>query len=536
MSAAPAVAPAPTRAPRLGLLLFVACAGSFVTALDTTVLNIALPSLRTDLGVDATQLQWIVAIYPLVFAALIFLGGELGDVHGHRRVLLGGFALFGLGSVVAALSPNAAMLILGRVLTGAGAGFLTPAALAEVSVHFTGPSRPRAVSLTSASTGLAIAVGPLLAGVLVEWAGWPTVFWINVPVVVIGLAIGWKAVPETPVIARRHIDGGGVLLVSVALILLLAGCITAGQQGAPVPAWVLPLVAAAALFSWFVRHERSRDEPMLDLALFRNKLFAGGVLLGVILQIAVSAAFVFVATYYQSVRGDSPVAAGLFYLPTTLTICVLSPLVGVLTSTRGLRLPAMLGSLISAVAAGMLVFLRVDSPVGYLIGAQFLFGVGIAFTAIPITTAILNGAPAARAGIASASNNAAQRVGNAIGIGALGSLLVVTADSWFADAISASGLTGTDASQALAGFHPLSPPGTGSQVAQLADNAFVHGLGVIMAVGVVLNLAGVLVARWFLPTGPIGTTPADDEAPDPTDPTDATDPADTGPPATAPAR
>ncbi|MEZ5144882.1 MAG: MFS transporter [Acidimicrobiales bacterium] len=501
-------APAGTgRRAGLGLLLLVACVGSFVTALDTTVLNIALPSLRTDLGAGAAELQWIVAIYPLVFAALIFLGGALGDVHGHRRVLLGGLVLFGLGSVSAATSSTSAQLIVGRVVTGAGAGFLTPAALAEVSVHFTGPARPRAVSLTSAATGLAVAVGPLLAGVLVEWAGWPSVFWINVPVVVLGVAVGWRAVPETPVVPGRRVDVGGVVLVSAAFLVLLTGCISAGQDGTPVVAWLGPLVASAALFAWFARHERRRRDPMLDLALFRNKLFAGGVILGVILQVAVSAAFVFVATYYQSVRGDSPVTAGLFYLPTTATIFVLSPVVGVLCSRIGLRTPAVIGSVTSAVAAAMLVWLSPTTPVAYLLVSQLLFGVGIAFTAIPITTAILNGAPSARAGIASASNNAAQRVGNAIGIGALGSLLVVTADRWFSDAVSALGLTGTDASTALVGFHPLSPPGGTSSLAQAADSAFVRGLAVVMGVGAVINLAGVLVARHFLPSGPIEPSP-----------------------------
>jgi len=501
-----------TTAPHRGLLLLVACVGSFVTALDTTALNIALPSLRSSLGASAEELQWIVAIYPLVFAALIFLGGELGDVHGHRRVLLGGLVLFGVGSVVAALSTSAALLVVGRVITGAGAGFLTPAALAEVSVHFTGAARPRAVSLTSAATGLAVAVGPLMSGVLVEYAGWQSVFWINVPVVVIGVAIGWKVVPETPVVANRRVDAGGVVLVSFAFLLLLTGSISAGQEGTPLLVWLGPLVVAAGLFAWFVRYERRRRDPMLDLGLFRNKLFAGGVILGVILQVAVSAAFVFVATYYQSVRGDSPLTAGLFYLPTTATIFVLSPFVGILSSRIGLRVPAIIGSAVSALAAAMLVFLSPTTPVWYLLASQLLFGVGIAFTAIPITTAILNGAPSQRAGIASASNNAAQRVGNAIGIGALGSLLVVTADRWFSDSVSALGLTGPDASTALAGFHALSPPGGGSAVAAAADGAFVHGLAVVMGVGAVINLAGVLVARHFLPSGPVSAAGAGPDA------------------------
>lgn len=492
-----------------GGLLLVACVGSFITALDTTVLNIALPSLRTDLDAGAAELQWIVAIYPLVFAALIFLGGELGDVHGHRRVLLGGLILFGLGSVIAATSTTSAQLIVGRVVSGAGAGFLTPAALAEVSVHFTGAARPRAVSLTSAATGLAVAVGPLLAGVLVEWAGWQSVFWINVPVVVLGVAVGWRAVPETPATPGRRVDGGGVASVSFAFVLLLAGCISAGQEGTPILVWTLPLVVAAALFGWFARHERRRDDPMLDLALFRNKLFAGGVILGVILQVAVSAAFVFVATYYQSIRGDSPLTAGLFYLPTTATIFLLSPVVGIVSARVGLRAPAIVGSVTSAVAAGMLVFLTPDTPVAFLLVSQLLFGVGIACTAIPITTAILNGAPSERAGIASASNNAAQRVGNAIGIGALGSLLVVTADQWFADAVSAMGLSSSSSAAALGGFHPLSPPGGGSDVAQAADAAFVHGLAIVMGVGAAINLLGVVVARHFLPSGPIGGDAAD---------------------------
>lgn len=517
-TAGPAAAGAPegadgatgTKGPALGLLLLVACVGSFITALDTTALNIALPSLRTDLGASAAELQWIVAIYPLVFAALIFLGGELGDVHGHRRVLLGGLILFGAGSVAAALSQTAAQLIVGRIITGAGAGFLTPAALAEVSVNFRGPARPRAVSLTSAATGLAVAVGPLLSGVLVEHYSWQAVFWINVPVVVLGLAVGWRHVPETPVDATRRVDGGGVALVSLGFLLLLAGCISAGQEGTPWLVWTSPLLVAAAAFWWFARHERRRRDPMLDLGLFRNRLFAGGVALGVILQVAVSAAFVFVATYYQTVRGDSPLTAGLFYLPTTATIFVLSPVVGIITARRGLRLPAMVGSGVSAVAAGMLVLLQADSPVWFLLTSQLLFGIGIAFTAIPITTAILNGVPTARAGIASASNNAAQRVGNAIGIGALGSLLVVTADQWFADGLSALGLTGTSASTALAGFHPLSASAGDPEVAQLASDAFVHGLDVVMGVGAVINLAGVLIARHFLPDTPLDTTGGDD--------------------------
>jgi DHA2 family methylenomycin A resistance protein-like MFS transporter len=392
---------------RRTLTLIVMCVGMFLVLLDVTVVNVALPRLRADLGAGVRSLQWIVDGYAVALAALMLPCGDLGDRHGHKRVVLAGLAAFGAGSLAAGVAPDPALLVAGRVVQGVGAALLLPGTLAVVSRAYPDAAeRARAIGIWAAISSLALPAGVIAGGALVDGPGWRWAFLVNLPVIAVALPVAARVVRETRTPSARALDVPGAAL-SVALLATVTFAIIAGS---PVAGAV-----AVALLAALVAVERRRPEPMLPGALFRRPAFgaanavAGAMNLG-------SLGTLFVLTLFlQDVQGRSALAAGVAIVPAFGLLAVVAPLSGRLVGRIGPRRPMVAGLL---VAAAGLALLADDS----LLLASVLWGLGLGLLTPAVVAAAMGAVHADRAGLAAAVNNTARQAGGAIGIAAAGAV------------------------------------------------------------------------------------------------------------------
>lgn len=411
---------------RRRLLVLCICSFSlFMTYLDTTVLNVALPTMERDLHAGLSDLQWVVDAYMLVLASLLLLSGSAGDRLGRRRIFTIGLLTFSAGSLLCSLAPNVDVLIAFRALQAVGGSMLTPVSLSIVRTTFTDPGeRARALGVWSAVFGLAAACGPIVGGVLVDFVGWRSVFWVNVPVGLLAFLLARSFIPESRAPRARRVDPAGQLLVILVLASLTYGVIQGPSEGWGAPAIVGAFALALVALVVFLAVEPTRPEPLLDVRFFRSRPFSGACAIAV-LSFTVLAGFLFVNTLYlQEVRHDSALVAGLSVLPATLAIVAVSPLSGRLVARGGPRVPlATAGALIVAGAA-MLLLVRPATPFLELAAAYVLLGLGLGLVNPPITNTAVSSMPPEQAGVASAVASAARQLGNVLGIAVMGALLV----------------------------------------------------------------------------------------------------------------
>lgn len=411
------------------MALLAVTLGQFLLQLDLTVVNVALPAVGRDLAVPVSGLQWVVDGYNLAVASLLLTGGRLGDRWGHKRVYLLGLTVFAAASAACATAPSVHVLVGLRVLQGVGAAIELPATLAILRHTFTDArERAQAVGVWAGVAGVSLVVGPVLGGWLVVTAGWRAVFLANLPVCVVVAVLTVHAVRETSArggTARRPaaLDLPGQLLGGAALALLAGGAIEGGQLGfgAPLP---LALVAAgAALLAGFVAVERRHPDPLLPLGLFRRPGYALANVNGVVMGfVTVGLLFLF-ALFFQQVRHDSAVAAGVRFVPLTVTFVLAGPLVGRFVHRVGHRAPMAAGAVL--LCLGTLLLLRAGPHTGYgTVAWPFaLVGTGYGLLSSPMASAVLTSVPAHRAGTASSTNLTARLVGGVLGIAVLGALL-----------------------------------------------------------------------------------------------------------------
>jgi EmrB/QacA subfamily drug resistance transporter len=412
-----------TRTQRLSLL--AAIMGTFVVGLDSTVVNVALPAIERDLGGGLAAQQWVSNGYLLALAALILVGGALGDVFGERRVFSLGVLGFGATSLVCALAPNIEVLVAGRVLQGVFGALLSPSALAVIVAAFPAAQRGGAVGSWTAWSGIAAVVGPLVGGQLIDAASWRWIFAINIPFVALTLVLVAMAVPQRELAEQRPpVDWPGGVLSFLALAGPTLALIRQPESGWVAPDVMLPGLAGVALLGIFLLRESSTEHPMLPLGLFKRRNFAAGNLQTLAMYAGLSILFFYLVLFLQQVAGYSATEAGLATLPTTIVMFVLSKRAGMLADRIGPRLFMGGGPLLAA--GGLLLLLRLDADVDYvteLLPALLVFSIGLSATVAPLTATVLSDADEQHAGIASGVNNAIARAGGLLGVAALGAVI-----------------------------------------------------------------------------------------------------------------
>ena len=396
----------------------------FMIMLDNTVVNVALPTIQEDLRIGVAELEWVVTGYALSFAVLMLSGGKIADMFGRRRVFLIGLAIFTLASLLCGLAGNAELLISARVLQGVGAACMMPATLSIITATFPPRERGAALGIWAGVSAMALASGPLVGGLITEHIGWNWIFFINVPVGLIGLVAARVIIPESKDTSKeQRLDLPGLLTSGIALFALVYALIEANSRG-----WTSPLILslfAIALVSGaaFVILELRQRLPLFDMTLFRNPTFAGANTVALLVSLAMFGVFFFISLFMQNVLGYSAVRAGAAFLPMTILIILVAPVAGKASDRLGSRW-LMTGGM-TLVACSLLIFaqLQPDSSYLRLLPGMVFGGFGMAITMTPMTAAALSSVPVDKAGVGSGMLNTFRQVGGSLGIAVMGAIL-----------------------------------------------------------------------------------------------------------------
>jgi EmrB/QacA subfamily drug resistance transporter len=461
--------------------LVSAVLGSAVVFIDGTVVNVALPAIRDDLGSGLAAQQWIVEAYLLTLGSLVLVGGSLGDRLGRRRVFIAGLIGFGALSALCAAAPNPGALIGARALQGAAGALLVPSSLALITAIFSGDERGAAIGTWTAWTGVAFVAGPLLGGALIEFVSWRWIFAINVPLVLITLYTARELPESRDEEATGRIDYLGAVLCSVGLAGPVFALIEQSTYGWGDPLVFIPMIGGLALLGLFLWHEGHTPAPMLPLQLFRRRNFAVGNLATLLIYGGLGASTFYVTIFLQQVGGYSPIAAGLSLLPITVIMWLLSRRWGALSVRIGPRLLMGCGPLVAGV--GLIWIGQIDADVNYLtdvLPGVIVFGLGLSATVAPLTNTVLSAVPQHHAGVASGVNNQVSRVATLLAIAVIGAVIAARFEA----------VLGSDSVAPLSGGPP--------DVVAASVAAFHTGLlvsGVFVICGGVISLLGIVNPR-----------------------------------------
>ncbi|MFD4411865.1 DHA2 family efflux MFS transporter permease subunit [Streptomyces sp. NPDC058476] len=447
---------------RRSLVLAVCCLSVLLVSLDTTILNVALPAMRRDLGSSVAGLQWTLDAYTIVLASLLTAAGSTADRVGRRRIFQLGLVLFTGASALCGLAPSTGWLVLFRMVQAVGGSMLTPVAMAILANTFPDPrERARAIGVWGGVVGVSMAAGPVLGGALVQSVGWRSVFCLNVPIGLAALVLTALFVPESRAARARRADPVGQVLVVVLLGALTYAIIEAPGAGWTSPLIVVCLIAAAGALGGLVPYEIRRAEPLIDPRLFRSASFSGATLTAVF-AFAALAGFLFAnALYLQGELGLSPLSAGLRLLPMAVLCLVCPPLSGRLVGSRGPRIPLLLAGT-GITASGALAVLATHSThpsYAHLSLTYALFGLGFGFVNAPITDTAVAGLPRAQAGLAAALAATSRQVGSALGVAVIGAAVATgtRATAWWI--ITGCGLAVLVLAATTTGRRPYTAPG-----------------------------------------------------------------------------
>ncbi len=427
-----------------------------------TIVNVALPTIASGVGASVSGLQWVVDGYALALASLMLAGGTIGDLRGHKRVVLTGLVVFGAGSLACGLAATTAVLVAARVVQGVGAALLLPGTLAIISHAFPeGPEQARAIGLWAGIGSLALPAGPLLGGILVDALGWRAIFLVNMPIVAISFVAAAAIVRESAERDARTLDARGVALGAALLAAITFAFIEAGRGGAGSPAVIAAAACAVLLAALFrvVEHRRGAD-AMLPLGLFRRRGFSVANGTSAAMNLGTLGTLFVLTLFLQKIQGRSPIDAGVAIVPLFAPLAIIAPLAGRLVSRVGSRIPMAAG--LAVAAAGLALLVAADPDTGYrtLLPAFLLWGIGLGILTPAVVAAAIAAVPAERAGLASAINNTSRQAGGAIGIAIAGAVAGAPAAAGFvggfhAVAIGAAVLYGA---AAIAGFALLAGP------------------------------------------------------------------------------
>jgi EmrB/QacA subfamily drug resistance transporter len=484
-------------------ILGVLCLSLMVITLDNTILNVALPTLVRDLDASNSQLQWIVDSYTLVFAGLLLTAGSLGDRFGRKGALQLGLAIFAVGSGLSAFATDPNHLIATRALMGVGGAFIMPATLSILTNVFPAEERGRAIGVWAGVSGLGVALGPLLGGYLVEHFGWHEVFTVNLPIVAVALVAGAFLLPRSKDPSAPKLDPLGALLSIAGLTVLVYGLIEAPSRG-----WTDGLIlgcfaAAIVLLGLFALQELRTDEPMLDVSFFKNPRFTAASMAITLVFFAMFGYSFLQTQYFQFVLGYSAAETGLRMLPLALTLMVVAPTSSRIVEKVGTKVVVGTGLGLVSVALVLQLQLTADSSYFDVMWRMMLLAVGMGLTMAPATESIMGSLPLAKAGVGSAMNDTTRQVGGALGVAIIGSVLSSVYGSKIVDGLSgkvpdeavAAAKSGVGSALAIA----ERAGAAGTQIADLARDAFVDAMHMGAVVAATAAVAGALVAIVFLP-------------------------------------
>ncbi|MCK8432164.1 MFS transporter [Streptomyces sp. D2-8] len=518
-------APAGPRVPeavhrRRWAILGVLMMSLLIVVLDNSILNVAIKTISTPaptgLGATQSELEWAINAYTLVFAGLLFTAGLLGDRLGRKRVLLGGLAVFGIGSACAAFSGSPGELITFRAVMGLGAAFVMPATLAVLMNVFEREEQPKAIGIWSGGVGLAIAIGPITGGVLLDHFWWGSVFLINVPIVLLALALMLWLVPDSRDPAPGRIDPVGVVLSVVGLVLLVYGIIEGGRLADFTDATVLATIGAGlAVLVAFVVFEKRSDHPSVDVTYFRSKVFSAAIAAVALVFFALMGVTFFSVFYTQSVRGYSPLQTGLLMLPLAAAQLIFAPRARLVVDRFGNRATTTAGLLVIAATLAAFTTLDAGTPIWILEVIFFLMGTGTAHIMTPVSVVIMQALPREKAGSASALSNTFRQVGGALGIAVLGSVLSTAYRTGIEDKLGAlppalRHTAGESIEATLGVAAELGP--RGESLVTPAYDAYLHAMHVTALCGAGVALAGAVVVVLCLPGKPSASQQADEGA------------------------
>jgi DHA2 family multidrug resistance protein-like MFS transporter len=490
--------------PRRWKALVVLALSLLVVTVDNTILNVGLPTIRRDLGASASQLQWVVDSYLLVFAVLLLLAGSLSDRFGRRRALFAGLTVFGTGSLLAALSGSSTELIASRALMGVGAAAIMPTTLSIITDIFPSDERAKAISIWAAVSGMGVAIGPISGGFLLEHFSWNSIFLVNLPIVAGCLIAGRVLIPESRDPGARRLDFAGAALSIAGLTAVVWGLIQASDRGWTDGLVLVAFAAGFAVLAGFVAWERRVEHPMLDVGVFRNLRFTAASVSIMFVFFALMGVIFFLTTYLQSVMGYTALQAGVRMLPVAVGMVLTSRVVVALTQRLGTKIVVALG--LGTFGGALLLLAGAGVDTGYArVGiALYLMGTGMALAMTPATDSVMGSLPKEKAGIGSAMNDVVREVGATLGVAVLGSVL----SSSFASGMDGEtnqlpGTAAAAATDSLGGAHDVAAHLGGSVGAQLVDAsnlAFVNAMSTTATIAACVAFGGALIAAAFLPS------------------------------------
>jgi EmrB/QacA subfamily drug resistance transporter len=465
---------------------------TFMLLLDITVVNVALPDIRTDLNASLSSLQWVVDAYSLMLASVLLTAGSLGDRLGRRRVFTIGFGVFTFASFLCGIAGDPTLLNLARGLQGVGGAGMFATSLALIGQEFHGKDRATAFGVWGATIGGAVAIGPLVGGVITEHLGWEWIFFVNVPIGILAIALTELKLVNVAAQDPQRVDFPGLITFSLALFFLIFGLIRGNPEGWGSTEIVASLAAAVALMCAFVAIESRSDHPMLDLKLFRNPAFNGVSAVAFGLSGGMFAMFLYLTIYMQGVLDYSPLEAGLRFLPLTFLSFIASPIAGTLSHRIAIRV--LLGVGLATVGVGLLLMhgVSADSEWTTLLAGFLVAGVGIGITNPGIGQAAIAVVPVEKSGMGSGINTTFRQVGIATGVASLGAIFQSRVDAKLTGLLpnAPDGLSELVASGGSKAAAAVVPPGQRAEVAHASTVAFVSGFNEIILIAAVLSFIG----------------------------------------------
>lgn len=491
------------------VVLAVLCISLLLVSLDNMILNVALPDIVRDMHTSSSQLQWFVDAYIVVFAGTLLVAGSVGDRWGRKRVFLFGLAVFGVGSAASAFSGTPDRLIAARALMGVGGAAIMPSTLSILTSVFSGnEDRSRAIGIWSGTSGLGVALGPLVGGLLLSHFWWGSVFLVNVPIALVGLAATAWFVPDSKNSYAKSPDPVGVVLSTAGMGLLLWGIIEAPNRGWESPASIGVLAAAALVLTLFVSWERRCTHPMLELGFFRSRRFsvAMGAMGSVIF--ALMGSLFLLTQYFQFSLGYSALQTGFRIAPVAAVLLVAAPLSTVLVRIVGTKPVVFAGMALVATGMALLSRLRITSTYTDALPALFLVGIGAGLAFAPSTDSVMGSLPLEQSGIGAATNGTAIQIGGALGVGVLGSILNTRYQARVTPLLAHQAIPASIAhyiTGSLGGALSVAerlPGSFGAGLASLARTAFLGGMGLALEAGAVVVAVAATIVLLTLPNRP----------------------------------